>query len=88
MVTEQQMTEELSVGAARVRVGYHGSEPRTHILEDLDFLNYRLADVGISSDATLVQPDIVWNRDAETSVTYDRHTMTFNGAWAPGPLQT
>ena len=87
MTTEQHVTEELSVGPARVRVDYHGTEPRAHILEDLDFFNYRLADVRISSDPSLAQPDIVWNRDAETSVSYDGHAMTFNGEWAPGPLQ-
>jgi hypothetical protein len=77
----------LSVGPARVRVDYHGTEPRAHILEDMDFFNYRLADVHISSEPSLTQPDIVWNRDAETSVSYDGHAMTFNGEWAPGPLQ-
>ena len=87
MTTEQHVTEELSVGPARVRVDYHGTEPRAHILEDLDFFNYRLADVHISSEPSLAQPDIVWNRDAETSVSYDGHAMTFNGEWAPGPLQ-
>ena len=87
MTTKQHVTEELSVGPARVRVDYHGTEPRAHILEDLDFFNYRLADVQISSQPSLAQPDIVWNRDAETSVSYDGHAMTFNGEWAPGPLQ-
>jgi hypothetical protein len=87
MTTKQHVTEELSVGPARVRVDYHGTEPRAHILEDLDFFNYRLADVHISSQPSLAQPDIVWNRDAETSVSYDGHAMTFNGEWAPGPLQ-
>jgi hypothetical protein len=87
MTTEHHVTEELSVGPARVRVDYHGTEPRAHILEDLDFFNYRLADVQISSEPSLAQPDIIWNRDAETSVSYDGHAMIFNGEWAPGPLQ-
>jgi hypothetical protein len=87
MTTKQHVIEELSVGPARVRVDYHGTEPRAHILEDMDFFNYRLADVHISSEPSLAQPDIVWNRDAETSVSYDGHAMTFNGEWAPGPLQ-
>lgn len=87
MTTEHQVTEELSVGPARVRVDYHGTAPRAHILEDLDFFNYRLADVHISSNSSLAKPDILWNRDADTAVSYDGHTMTFNGEWAPGPLQ-
>jgi hypothetical protein len=87
MTTEHHVTEELSVGPARVRVDYHGTAARTQILEDLDFFVYRLADVHISSDSTLTHPDIVWNLDADVSVSYDGHTMTFNGEWAPGPLQ-
>ena len=87
MITEQHLVEELTVGPARVRVDYHGSVPRTGILEDLDFFTYRLADVRISPQGTLDEPDIVWYRDGETSVGYDGHTITFRGDWAPGPLQ-
>lgn len=75
------------MGPARLRVDYSGTEPRTQILEDLNFLNYRLADVRVSSQVTLAQPDIVWNQDAEKSVTYDGRAMTFSGPWPPGPLQ-
>ena len=39
------LTEEMSCGAARLRVDVHGGEPRDHVLDDLNFLNYRLADV-------------------------------------------
>jgi len=81
------LTEEFSVGPARLRVDYRGSESRAQILEDLNFLNYRLAEVSLSSRATLPQPDVVWNRDGEKSVSYDGHTMTFTGPWAAGPLQ-
>jgi hypothetical protein len=81
------LSEEVSVGPARLRVDYSGTEPRTRILEDLNFLNYRLADVRISPRVTLAQPDIVWNRDAEKSVTYDGRAMTFGGPWPAGPLQ-
>lgn len=81
------MTEEVSVGPACLRVDYHGSEPRTRILEDMDFLNYRLADVRISPRTALAQPDIVWNRDGDRSVTYDGRIVTFSGPWAAGPLQ-
>lgn len=81
------MSEELLAGPARLRVDYTGSEPREHLLEDLNFLNYRLANVRITPNVTLAQPDLVWNHDAEKSVTYDGRTMTFNGPWPAGPLQ-
>jgi hypothetical protein len=88
-MTAQQthLTEELSAGPARLRVDYHGTHPRAEILEDLNFLNYRLADVRVSAEVTAEQPDIVWNADAQKSVSYDGHTITFNGAWPAGPLQ-
>ncbi len=88
MITGQaQLTEELTAGPARLRIDYHGAEPRTRILEDPDFLDYRLADVRITPGATLAQPDIVWDREAATAVSYDGRTMRFDGEWAPGPLQ-
>jgi hypothetical protein len=82
-----ELSEELSAGPARIRVDYRGREPRDHLLEDLNFLNYRLAGVQITPDVTLPKPDLSWNGDADKSVGYDGHAMTFNGQWAAGPLQ-
>ncbi len=70
-----------------MRVDVFGTDPVDHVLEDMNFLNYRLADVRIQPQVTLAGPDIVWNQDAETSVEYENGVMTFNGEWAPGPLQ-
>jgi hypothetical protein len=81
------LSEELTCGPARLRVDYSGAEAREHFVDDLNFLNYRLADVAITSGATLQQPDIVWNSDGERSVAYDGRTMTFGGPWPAGPLQ-
>ena len=82
-----QLTEEMSAGAARLRVDVYGGEPREHVLDDLNFLNYRLADVQISPEVTLAEPDIVWNQDGEKAISYDGHTMTFTGPWPAGPIQ-
>lgn len=81
------LAEEFSVGPARLRVDYRGSEPRDHILEDMNFLNYRLAEVSRSPAVTLEKPDVLWNREGEKSVSYDGHAITFSGRWAAGPLQ-
>ena len=53
MDRELRLSEEFSAGAARLRVDVHGGEPREHVLDDLDFLDYRLADVRISPQVTL-----------------------------------
>jgi hypothetical protein len=82
-----QLTEEMSAGAARLRVDVYGGEPRQHVLEDLTFLNYRLADVQISPEVTLAEPDIVWLQDGQQSIAYDGRAMHFTGPWAAGPIQ-
>lgn len=82
-----QLSEELSAGPARLRVDVHGSEPIEHVLDDMSFLNYRLADVRISPEVTLIEPDIVWRRDAEKAIAYDGRVMTFSGPWPAGAIQ-
>lgn len=82
-----QLTEEMSGGSARLRVDVFGSTPVDHVLEDMNFLNYRLAAVNIEPEVTLPDPDIVWNQDATKGISYDGKTMTFTGDWAAGPLQ-
>jgi hypothetical protein len=81
------LTEEMSAGAARLRVDVYGGEPRDHVLDDLSFLNYRLADVRISPEVTLDDPDIVWDQDGDKAVTYDGRTVRFTGPWPAGPIQ-
>jgi hypothetical protein len=87
MDRDLRLSEEFSAGAARLRVDVHGGEAREHVLDDLNFLNYRLADVRISPQVTLPEPDIVWHQDGDKDVTYDGHTVTFTGPWPAGPLQ-
>jgi len=87
MSATPQLIEEMSAGAARLRVDVHGGQPREHVLDDLSFLNYRLADVRISPQVTLAQPDIVWDQDGEKAIWYDGHTMHFSGPWPAGPIQ-
>ena len=82
-----QLSEEMSAGPARLRVDVYGTEPIGHVLEDMSFLNYRLADVRISPEVTLGEPDIVWERDAQKDITYDGRRMTFSGPWPAGPIQ-
>lgn len=82
-----QLSEELSAGPARLRVDVYGSQPLEHVLDDMSFLNYRLADVRISPEVTLAEPDIVWQQDAPKAIAYDGRVMTFDGPWPAGPIQ-
>jgi len=82
-----QYSEELSAGPARIRIDVLGSQPVDHVLEDMAFLDYRLADVVSTRDITLADADIVWDQDAEKSIAYDGRRMTFGGPWPAGPIQ-
>ena len=82
-----QLTEAMSAGPARLRVDVFGQEPREHVLGDLTFLNYRLADVRISPEVTLADPDITWDQAGDKSIAYDGRAMHFTGPWPAGPIQ-
>ncbi len=82
-----QLSQEMSGGSARLRVDAYGPNPVEYVLEDMNFLNYRLAAVSIEPEVTLAEPDIVWNQEGEKSISYDGKTMTLTGQWDAGPLQ-
>ena len=87
MSDQLQLSEEMSAGTARLRVDVCGDEPRAHVLDDLSFLNYRLADVRISPEVTLVAPDIIWRQAGDKTISYDGHAMALTGSWPAGPIQ-
>ena len=87
MIETLQLSEEFTCGPARLRVDVHGSAQLEHVLEDMNFLNYRLAEVHPAPAVTLPEADLVWQQDGEQSVSYDGRRMTFTGAWNSGPIQ-
>ena len=83
-----QLTEEMSCGTARIRVDVVGSSVPEHVLHNMDFMNYRLAEVSLHAESTKAAPDLIWDMDAaEKSVQWDGSAMRFAGDWAEGPLQ-
>jgi hypothetical protein len=87
MNMQLRLSEEMSAGPARLRIDVYGGVAREHVLDDMTFLNYRLADVRIAERVSLSEPDIVWNQDGEKDVSYDGRSVTFRGAWPSGPVQ-
>jgi hypothetical protein len=87
MIGALQLSEEMSAGPSRLRIDVFGGEPREHVLDDMSFLDYRLADVRIAPRVTVAEPDIVWRRDGDKAIEYDGRRMTFSGPWPPGPIQ-
>jgi hypothetical protein len=86
-MTTPRLSEEMSAGPARLRIDVFGGEPIDHVLDDMNFLNYRLADVQISPEVTLPEPDIVWNREAPKRIEYDGRRRSLEGPWPAGPIQ-
>jgi hypothetical protein len=83
-----QLSEEFSSGGAHLRVDVHASEPRSHVLEELAFLAYRLARVEIEPQVTRPAPDVVWDRDATgKTIRYDGQTLYLDGGWFQGEVQ-
>jgi hypothetical protein len=87
MTDSHQLVEEFIAGSARLRVDVHGDPPRDHVLDDMSFLNYRLADVRIAPTATLSEPDIMWDQRGDKAIAYDGRRMTLRGPWPAGPIQ-
>jgi hypothetical protein len=85
--TDLRLCEEMTAGPARLRIDVFGGEPREHVLDDMSFLNYRLADVRIAPSPTLPDADIVWRQGRPKGVSYDGHAMQFDGPWPAGPIQ-
>jgi hypothetical protein len=87
MADDPVFSEEMVAGPAHLRIDVHGGEPRDHVLDDMSFMNYRLADVRIAAEPSRAEPDIVWVRDGHKQIVYDGHRMTFTGDWPAGPVQ-
>jgi hypothetical protein len=83
-----QLSEEMSCGAARLRIDVHGPEPLEHVLEEMSFLDYRLASVRIEPETTRPAPDMVWYQGAgEKAIRYESETLILDGQWFQGELQ-
>ena len=83
-----QLSEEMSCGAAHLRIDVHGPQPLEHVLDEMSFLNYRLASVRIEPEITRPAPDVVWYQDAaEKRIRYEDGTLILDGQWFQGELQ-
>jgi len=53
----------------------------------MDFLNYRLAAVTMEDAVTVDRPDVIWDVEADTDISYDGHAMKLAGEWSVGAIQ-
>ncbi len=87
MSPEPVLSQELSAGPARLRVDVLGGPARESIVNDMDFLNYRLAAVTMEPAVTLPEPDVSWDVEAATDISYDGRAMHLAGEWSVGAIQ-
>lgn len=86
-MSQLQCSEEFTSGAARLRIDVYGAKPVAHVLDEMTFLNYRLADVKIEAP-TRPKPDVVWRQDeAKKSIAYKDGTLAATGEWYQGEMQ-
>jgi len=81
------LSQEMSAGPARLRVDVLGGPARDSIVDDMDFLNYRLAAVTMKDAVTLAEPDVIWDVDATKDISYDGQAMHLSGDWSVGAIQ-
>mgnify|MGYP001822585655 FL=1 len=81
------LSQEMSAGPARLRVDVLGGPARESIVDDMDFLNYRLAAVTMEDAVTVAQPDVTWDVEADKDISYDGHAMHLAGDWTVGAIQ-
>ena len=81
------LSQEMSAGPARLRVDVLGGQPRESIVNDMDFLNYRLAAVTMEDTVSLAQADVVWDVESGTDISYDGQVMRLSGDWSVGAIQ-
>ncbi|MEN6297242.1 MAG: hypothetical protein ABFC92_04755 [Rectinema sp.] len=80
-------SEEMLSGDGMLRIDVVGGEGREHVLEEMTFLNYRLADVKLRSEVRKQKPDIVWDVEAsKKAIRYDGVRLTLDGTWEQGEL--
>jgi hypothetical protein len=81
------LSQEMSAGPARLRVDVLGGPARESVVNDMDFLNYRLAAVTMEETVTVNEPDVIWDVEGVQDISYDGHAMRLSGDWTVGAMQ-
>ncbi|MFQ5610502.1 MAG: hypothetical protein ACE5H9_00045 [Anaerolineae bacterium] len=82
-----QLSEELSCGPVRLRVDIYGAQPVLHVLDEMTFLDYRLAEVRLEPSVTRPEPDIVWQQEGRKAIRFEDSRLALQGDWFQGELQ-
>lgn len=82
------LREELTSGDAAVRIDVIGAAAgQEQVLDEMTFLNYRLASVRSRKEIKKPQADILWNREKTTKdIRFENGTLFLDGQWEQGEL--
>lgn len=80
-------SEEFCCGEGILRIDVIGAPERVRVLDDMSFLNYRLAAVRVRSTVDKTRPDMIWDAaKSEKAISYRNEQLTLTGDWSQGEL--
>ena len=81
------LREEMLSGDGVLRIDVIGADNQEHVLDEMTFLNYRLASVQSRKEIRKSDPDIIWNREKSAKdIRYDGGQLFLDGEWEQGEL--
>ena len=81
------LREEMLSGNGVLRIDVFGADNQEHVLEEMTFLNYRLAYVQSRKEILKPRPDIIWNREnSKKEIRYEAGQLKMDGQWEQGEL--
>jgi hypothetical protein len=81
------LREEMLSGDAALRIDVIGAGEQEHVLEEMSFLNYRLASVSSRKQIEKPEADILWDRERTAKrIRYDGGKLFLDGQWEQGEL--
>lgn len=81
------LREEFTSGDASLRIDVTGAGGEEHVLEEMSFLNYRLASVQSRREIRKADPDIIWDREKKVKdIRYQGNQLLIDGQWEQGEM--
>ncbi len=81
------LREEILCGDGVLRIDVVGADKREHVLDEMTFLNYRLASVQSRKEIQKTEADIIWNRGKSAKcIRYEGGQLLLDGEWEQGEL--
>lgn len=81
------LREEMMSGDGVLRIDVVGANNQEHVLDEMTFLNYRLASVQSRKEIQKPKPDIIWNREKSVKdIRYTGGQLFLDGEWEQGEL--